>query len=132
MIVKNLSDIIGGEREVFAENKNWVSRRFLLKKDGMGFSFHETIIYAGTQTHIWYKNHLEAVYCVSGKGEIESIKENKVYPIENGTMYALNDHDEHYLRASEDMRLICVFSPPLSGKEVHLPDGSYPADTNLI
>jgi L-ectoine synthase len=98
----------------------------------MGFSFHETIIYAGTQTHIWYKNHLEAVYCVSGKGEIESIKENKVYPIENGTMYALNDHDEHYLRASEDMRLICVFSPPLSGKEVHLPDGSYPADTNLI
>lgn len=126
MIVRNLKEIKNSEREVFAENKNWVSRRFLLKKDGMGFSFHETIIFAGTETHIWYKNHLEAVYCVGGKGEIETVKDKKVYPIEDGTMYALNENDEHYLRATEDMRLICVFSPPITGNEVHLPDGSYP------
>ncbi len=126
MIVRHLDDIIGSEREIKAENGNWVSRRFLLKKDSMGFSFHETIIYANTETHIWYKNHLEAVYCVGGRGEIETLSDGKVYPIDNGTMYALDKNDEHYLRAFDNMRLICVFNPALTGKETHLPDGSYP------
>jgi L-ectoine synthase len=80
MIVKNLNEIIGSEREVHAENGNWISRRFLLRDEGMGFSFHETIIKANTETHIWYKNHLEAVYCVAGNGEIEDLKSGKIYP----------------------------------------------------
>jgi len=125
MIVRNLDEIIGTENEVKADT--WSSRRFLLKKDGMGFSFHETIIYAGTETHIHYQNHLEAVYCVAGDGEIETVKDGKVYPIKNGTMYALNENDEHYLRGGkEDMRLICVFNPPLVGTETHDEDGVYP------
>lgn len=124
MIVRTLDEIIDTENDVKGEN--WVSRRFLLKKDGMGFSFHETTIHAGTETHIWYKNHLEAVYCVGGEGEIETIADGKVYPIKDGTMYALNEHDEHYLRATSDLRLICVFNPPLTGQEVHDEDGVYP------
>lgn len=129
MIVRTLDEILGSERDVKAENGNWVSRRFLLKDDRMGFSFHETIIYAGTETYIHYKNHLEAVYCVGGCGEIEERDTGVVHPIKDGTMYALNHHDPHYLRATtEDMRLICVFNPPLSGREVHGEDGAYPID----
>lgn len=126
MILRSIEEIKGTGREVFAKNKNWVSRRFLLQSDGMGFSFHETIIFAGTETHIWYKHHLEAVYCVEGKGEVETIADGNIYKIIPGTMYALNSHDEHYLRAQEDMRLLCVFNPAVTGKEVHLEDGSYP------
>ena len=62
MIVKNVNDLAGTEHDVVT--KNWASRRILLKKDGMGFSLHETTIFAGTETYIWYKNHLEAVFCV--------------------------------------------------------------------
>lgn len=127
MLVRKIDDAKGTRREVFAENKNWVSRRLLLKNDGMGFSFHETIIFAGTETHIWYKHHLEAVYCVEGEGEVETVEDGKIYLITPGTLYALNNHDEHYLRAKKDMRLICVFNPPVTGTEVHQPDGSYPA-----
>jgi len=92
----------------------------------MGFSFHETIIFAGTETHIWYKNHLEAVFCLEGKGEVETINDGRVYPITPGTMYALDKNDQHYLRAFDDMRLMCVFNPALVGSEVHQEDGSYP------
>ncbi len=126
MIVRTLDQIIGSEREVKAPNGNWVSRRFLLKDDGMGFSFHETIIHAGTETHIWYQNHLEAVYCVAGEGEIEDLKTGKVYPIKDGTLYALNEHDEHLLRGFTEMRLICAFNPPITGREVHDENGVYP------
>lgn len=127
MIVRNIKDIEGTENDVVAEN--WASRRMLLKKDGMGFSFHETIIFPGTETCIWYKNHLEAVYCVEGEGEIETIADGKKYRIEPGVMYALNAHDKHYLRAKTKLRMICVFNPPLTGKEVHDAEGVYPAAT---
>ena len=125
MIVRKLDEIIGTPRDVRAPNNNWVSRRLLLKNDQMGFSMHETIIYAGTQTHIRYTNHLEAVYCVEGSGEVETLADKEVYKIEPGTLYALDRHDEHLLRAFEDMRLVCVFNPPLVGDEVHREDGSY-------
>lgn len=130
MIVRDIKEIIGSDKEVEAPNGNWVSRRFLLASDKMGFSFHETIIKAGTKTHIHYKNHLEAVYCVAGDGKIESLKDGKTYEIYDGVMYALNEHDEHYLYGGEsDMRLICVFNPPITGKEVHDKDGVYPLVT---
>jgi L-ectoine synthase len=126
MIVRTLEEIIGGERDVHAENGNWVSRRFLLKDDGMGFSLHETTIFAGTETPIWYKHHLEAVYCVGGAGEIEDLETGIIHPIRDGTMYALNRNDRHKLRAISDLRLVCVFNPPISGREVHDEDGAYP------
>lgn len=127
MFTVNIKDLRGSEREVTAPNGNWKSTRLLLKKDGMGFSFHETIIYADTETHIHYKNHLESVYCIEGEGEVETIPEGKIYKIKPGILYALDEHDEHLLRASKDMKLLCVFNPPITGTEVHDENGVYPA-----
>ncbi len=126
MIVRRLREIIGTERDVAAENGNWVSRRLLLRHEDMGFSFHDTTIFAGTETFIHYKNHLEAVYCVAGEGEIEDLESGEIHQISDGTMYALIGHERHYLRARKDMRMICVFNPALTGSEVHDREGAYP------
>ena len=127
MIVKTIDEVIDSDHEVTAGNGNWVSRRLLLNEDGMGFSLHETIIKADTETMIQYKNHLEAVYCIEGEGEIETIMDGEVYAIKPGTLYALDEHDKHYLRAyGEDLRLLCVFNPALTGDETHDSEGSYP------
>ncbi|MFC5713256.1 ectoine synthase [Thalassorhabdus alkalitolerans] len=130
MKVVKLEDIIGTEQEV--DNGNWVSRRLVLKKDNMGYSVHDTIIRAGTETHIHYKNHLETVYCIEGKGEVETLADNKIWPIEAGSVYVLDKHDEHLLRAEQDMRMVCVFNPPISGREVHDENGVYPADIDTV
>jgi L-ectoine synthase len=124
MIVRRLQDIRGTAQDVVT--RNWASRRLLLARDGMGFSLHETTVFAGTETRIWYKNHLEAVYCIAGEGEIEDLAAGEVHEITPGVMYALNRHDRHLLRAKSDMRLVCVFNPPLTGREVHDADGVYP------
>lgn len=129
MIVRHLNDIIGTDREVNAPNGNWTSRRLSLKDDNMGFSLHDTLIHKGTETYIWYKNHLEAVYCIEGKGEIEDLETGEIHPINAGTVYLLNNHERHYLRATETMRMVCVFNPPLSGQEVHTKEGYYPIDS---
>lgn len=124
MIVRSLDEIFGTSREVHAEN--WTSRRFLLRHDGMGFSMHDTVIKAGTETYMWYRHHLEAVYCIGGVGEIEDHATGEVHPIRAGTLYALDEHDKHTLRAVTDLRMICVFNPPLTGAEVHDESGVYP------
>jgi L-ectoine synthase len=125
MIVRRLKDILHTERDIVTDT--WASRRLLLREDGMGFSMHETTIFAGTQTHIWYKNHFEAVYCVEGSGEVELIPSGEIFRIEPGTMYALNKNDQHWLRADAggDMRVVCSFNPPLVGTEVHDAGGVY-------
>jgi L-ectoine synthase len=124
MIVRRLEEIEGTDRDVTADT--FASRRFLLKKDGLGFSFHDTVLYAGTETYIWYKNHLEAVYCMGGEGELEDLDNGVTHEIRPGTFYALDGHERHYLRAKKDLRMMCVFSPALTGDEVHDEDGAYP------
>jgi L-ectoine synthase len=124
MIVKTLEDVVGTEDDV--DTPNWYSRRLLLRKNGMGFSMHDTVIRAGTETFMWYANHLEAVYCIEGEGEVETVDDGKVHPIAAGTLYALDRHDKHILRAKSQMRMVCVFNPPLTGREVHDEHGVYP------
>ncbi|MCM2331519.1 MAG: ectoine synthase [Pseudomonas sagittaria] len=130
MIVRTLAECEQSERKIVTET--WDSTRMLLKDDNMGFSFHITTIYADSETHIHYQNHLESVYCISGEGEIETLADGKVYPISPGTLYILDRHDEHLLRGFSEMKMACVFNPPLNGKEVHNEDGVYPLEAEAI
>jgi L-ectoine synthase len=123
VIVRSLEELIGGERDVVAPT--FRSRRFLLARDGMGFSFHDTVLHAGSETLIWYKHHLEAVYCIAGEGELEVLPEGPTYAIRSGTFYALDGHEQHYLRAHTELRMVCVFNPPLTGDEIHDEEGVY-------
>ncbi len=127
MIVRTLDEVIGTPCDVTAPEQQWRSRRLLVKKDQIGLSLHDTIIYPNTETFIWYKHHLEVVYCIEGEGEVEVLSpEPKTYPISPGTMYVLNQQERHILRARTQMRIICVFDPPCAGTEVHGKDGEYP------
>jgi L-ectoine synthase len=117
MIVRSLKDLVGTPRDVDWGNGN--SRRFLIEQDRMNFSLTDTICNAGSRSLLEYKNHLEACYCIEGQGEIHDPETGKVYPIYPGTMYALDKHDKHYLVASEELRLVCVFQPALRGDESH-------------
>ena len=123
MIVRRLSEL---DQDRVVSSENWVSRRLLLRDDRMGFSLHDTVIRAGTSTKMRYANHLEAVYCIEGSGTITVVESGQVISIEAGTVYALDQHDEHILSARNDMRMVCVFNPPLAGPEVHDESGVYP------
>ncbi len=126
MIVRTIDEIIGSARHVSGEG--WESRRILLRADRMGFSLHDTIVKEGTEQRLHYKHHLEANYCISGRGEVVDVRTGKTFAIGPGTLYALDQNDEHILRAiSGDLRLVCVFNPALTGQETHRADGSYAA-----
>lgn len=130
MIVRDLKTAEASERRIVSEG--WESTRLLLKNDKVGFSFHITTIYQNSELHLHYQNHFESVYCISGKGEIEDLATGKTYPIAPGTLYVLDQHDKHILRAQEEMKMACVFNPPLNGKEVHNAEGVYPLEAEAV
>jgi L-ectoine synthase len=114
----------GTDRDVAAPT--WRSRRLLLAGDGQTFSLHDTVIDAGTETTMWYRNHVEAVYCIEGSGRLDDLDNGHSYQLEPGTVYLLDGHEHHRVSAISDLRMVCVFSPPCSGREIHDEDGSYP------
>lgn len=124
MIVRSLTDVAGTDRDV--SDKNWRSIRLLVEEDGMGFSFHITTIAEKSMIELEYLNHLESVYCIRGQGYITDLHSNITYPIQPGTIYALNNHDKHRLFCEETLELACVFNPPCIGNEVHDETGAYP------
>ncbi|MFD1508573.1 ectoine synthase [Lacimonas salitolerans] len=131
MIVRDFDDISKNEQHRVVSDANWTSVRMLLAEDGMNFSFHITILEAGSEHTFHYKNHFESVYCMQGKGSITDLATGETHQIKPGTMYALNEHDKHTLRAEEELWMACCFNPPVTGKEVHREDGSYAAPEEL-
>jgi len=126
MIVRTLRETKATDRHVVTPH--WESTRLLLKMDGMGFSLHVTTVYPGTTSEMEYTSHFEAVYCTAGTGEIESLVDGSIHAIEPGTMYALDKHDRHIVRATTQLTLICVFNPPVTGREVHDDKGAFPLE----
>lgn len=123
MLIKKLDDIRRSTRNI--RDKGWESSRMLLAEDGMGFSFHVTTLGAGGEWTFHYRNHVESVFVISGTGSIEDLATGERHALAPGTLYALDDHDRHILRAETELVTACVFNPPIVGDEIHDETGAY-------
>ncbi len=124
MLVRSVQDLDDTDRDI--KTPNWRSKRIVLAKEGVGFSVHETTLYAGTVNDFWYANHIEAVFIVEGEGELLDKETGETHELGPGSLYLLDKHDHHQLRPRTDMRTVCVFNPPVTGREVHDENGVYP------
>jgi L-ectoine synthase len=125
MKVIDFDDVAGTEREVQCPKGGFTSFRYLLESDGMGYTVTKTVIPVGTPQVWHYTKHLESCYCVSGEALLGNLETGERFNIKPGTLYALDKHDRHMFQALEETVLICVFNPPLKGREVHKEDNSY-------
>ena len=125
MKVVYLNEVVGTHRDVECPNGGFRSLRYLLERDGMGFSLHKTLIPKGEAQHWHYTNHLEACFCVEGTGVLTNLETGKNYLIHKDSCYVLDNNDDHTFQAHEDVVLISVFNPPVTGREVHDENGSY-------
>jgi len=119
--IRHLSE----DRVVKCPRGGFVSNRILLASDGMGYTLCNTYVPVGTWQRWCYKKHLESCYCVSGQGILKDLETGETHQIGPGVTYVLDKHDDHEFMSITDVTLICVFNPPLKGREVHKDDNSY-------
>lgn len=124
MIVRSLEETIGTEREV--RGPTWTSRRLVLAREKAGFSLNDTVVDAGAELEMWYANHIEAVYVIEGEGEVVDEGTGETHRLAPGVLYLVDAHQRHTLRAHTRFRAVCVFDPPLTGREVHDENGAFP------
>jgi L-ectoine synthase len=125
MIVRHVSEVEGTRAD--ARGDGWRSLRMLTRGDGLGFTVTHTTVDAGMRAELEYRHHLEACLCVAGELEIEDLSTGERHVVRAGTLYALDAHDRHVVRALEPTTLVCVFTPALAGDERHDASGGYPA-----
>ena len=125
MIVRTASDVEGTKAD--ARGDKWRSLRMLTRADGMGFTVTQTTIERGMEIELEYRYHLEACLCLEGELELVELANGARHVIGPGTLYALDAHDHHVLRALGPSRLVCVFTPALAGDETHDASGGYAA-----
>jgi L-ectoine synthase len=123
MKIRTIKEIEGTERDVTFTGGN--SLRLILASDNMGFGFCKTMIPKCGPHHWHYPYHLEACFCITGKGSITNLDTGEIFAIVPDTIYMLDKHDNHTFEAFEDTVLISVFNPPLTGQEKHDANGEY-------
>jgi L-ectoine synthase len=123
MILDTLDNLRTGDRRI--AGPGWESVRMLLAGDGLGFSLHVSTMQPGQTLSLWYKHHLEACFCLQGRGVIRALDGSASGEIFPGRLYVLDNHDRHEIDVLEELVVICVFRPALHGDERHDADGSY-------
>ena len=88
MIVKTIQDIKDTKGDM--NTQHWSSLRFFHEEDGMGFTMTDTILKAGMDQTISYKDRLVACYCIEGEGTIEDVETGTAHELKPGTIYVLD------------------------------------------
>lgn len=122
MLVRSLDEVTDTDLDVRGDG--WRAKRLFVRDDGLAFSLSETTVAQGAELDIWYKHHQEACFVIDGAAEITERDTGAVHRIGPGDAYAPGQ-DRHRIRVLEPLRLVCVFSPALTGSETHDADGSY-------
>jgi L-ectoine synthase len=108
-------------------NDAFRSARFLTAADGMGFSYNENRVAAGTDAVIWLKHHWEANYIIAGRGEVTDLSSEERWPLAAGILYVVGPNDRHRLLLTQDAHYVSIFCPPLRGDETFDAEGGYAA-----
>ncbi len=126
MFVKTLADVRNAGMERTVAGGAAVSARYLTVDDKLGFSFSAVRLKAGGEADLWYKHHWEANLVLDGTLEVTDYATGEVHTIGPRGLYLVGPKDRHHVKALTDVHVVRVFDPPLTGKEVHDEDGSYP------
>lgn len=113
----------------YSAGAGFLSHRFLLQEDGMGYTVTRTVVPPAGPQRWHYPKHLEACYCVAGEGILVDLATGEQHKILPDTLYALDKNDRHTFEAIDaPVTLICVFTPALRGDESHKDGHSYSPD----
>lgn len=132
MFVFTLDDLrVAGMEEIHGDG-SFRSIDFLLKDDGMGFTISDVRCAAGLDEILWYKNHWEANYIVSGTGLLEDLATGQTWPLKPGVIYVVGPAHRHRFRAETDLHNFSFLNPPLLASDMEYDEDGSIGPTGVI
>jgi L-ectoine synthase len=125
MFIRTLEDVRGTDRYKVLLNGALHSARYLSAADGMGFSLHVNRSKPCPPMPLWYKNHWEANYIISGVINVTDLTTQQTWKLGPDDLYQVGPNDRHYFEVVEEEHHLSIFCPALTGDETHDADGSY-------
>jgi L-ectoine synthase len=125
MFIRTLEDVRDTDRYKVLLNGALHCARYLTADDGMGFSLHVNRSKPCPPNTLWYKNHWEANYIISGKINIVDLTTQHTWNLGPGDLYQVGPNDRHHFEVVEQEHHLSIFCPSLTGNETHDADGSY-------
>ena len=126
MFVRTVDELKGTDKHITMRSGNGTTLRLLVAGDGLGFSLSDVHVTAGTENTLWYKNHWEANYVVAGNATLEDRTSGETWDLSPGSLYMVGPNDRHIITAIDDVHVLSIFNPPVTGDEYHDDDGGYP------
>lgn len=106
---------------------NAEARRYLTRSDDVGFTISDLTARGRSEgTDLWYRNHVEANYVVSGHCRVTNRDSGESWALAPGDLYVVGPKDRHRISNPDGIHVLSIFNPPLEGGETHDADGSYP------
>jgi quercetin dioxygenase-like cupin family protein len=125
MFIRRLEDVQGTDRYKVVLDGALRSARYIAASDGMGFSLHVNRAKPCPPMTLWYKNHWEANYIVSGTGLLEDLATGQTWPLKPGVIYVVGPAHRHRFRADTDLHNFSFLNPPLLASDMEYDeDGS--------
>ena len=125
MFIRSLEDIKNTDRYKVMPRSDTHSARYLTAADGMGFSLHVNRGKPIPPTQLWYKNHWEANFLISGAIKVTDLTSGQEWTLGPGDLYQVGPNDRHLYEVLADEHLLSIFCPSLRGDEIHDEDGAY-------
>lgn len=107
-------ELRGSARHV--QNDTYETVRFLLASDAAGASVADIVLQPGIEEGYGYADRTEIAYCIEGDAVLTD-PTGAEHHIAPGTMWVARPGESFRFKATQPTRLICVFTPPLSGEE---------------
>jgi len=115
MFIRTLEDVRGTDRYRVLLDGALHSARYLAAADGMGFSLHVNRSKPCPPMTLWYKNHWEANYIISGVINITDLTTQQKWKIGPGDLYQVGPNDRHHFEVVEAEHHLSIFFPSLTG-----------------
>lgn len=128
MLVRTPDDVraAGHERE-FTGDTGRIAH-FITASDQVGLSYAAVRLKPGHRSEHRYKHHTTACLVLEGALEVTDIGTGTVRRLGPGGLYCAGPEDRHRLHAVDEVHMISVFNPPLTGSDVLDSEGGYPLD----
>lgn len=126
MFVKTREEVRAAGQELVLAGGAATSTRYLSAADDLGFSLHGVRVQAGQRIDLWYRHHWEANLVLEGEMVVTDHASGVAHRLGPDALYLVGPADRHRIETLSDVHLVSVFNPPLTGRERHDEDGSYP------